>query len=485
MSVNGINQDLVIRQQTWDANMTDANSLGKALMLAPEKISSVYDRIFSSKDYYSDNPLSSMLFGKSTTEQYVNGTDWTFNKSGATTRPTVCIENIEPEANTTPGKFKRPFKIKVDENFYLPGDYIHPGNVDFQVRIVSPGVEHGAGYAYTVVMASGKPEDFMPVKYLVNGQKWGKLFSKYEEAAEQSGSTLFTTPMALRGSMSLYRKEYRITNWASTMALTVDVPGPDGKLYRFWSKYAEAEYWRQWYREKERGMWYSQASKTVLGANGRPVLSGPGIREQLKDANRRTYTHLTARLLEEFIMDAVFGISQPGTGQEIVGFTGEYGMMAFHRAINDTFGNSGFIKNVEMNKPVSSPYHANAYEAGYQFVKYHMGNGRSIKLVHNPLYDDRELHFDLDPITGKPKESMRITFMNMSGKDSTEANVKMIKKKDGYAFNYVAGMYGPYGPRKNEFAAHSGSYYEMHVEDTFGVQIDDVSMCGELIFERD
>ena len=484
--MNGINQDLVIRRQTWDANLTDANSLGKALMIAPEKIASVYHRIFSSKDYYSNNPLSSMLFGKSMTEQYVNGTEWTFNKSGATTRPTVCLENVEPVDNTTPGKFKRPFKIKLDENFYLPGDYIHPGNVDYQVRIVDRGVEHGNGYVYTVVMASGKPEDFMPVRYLTNGQKWGKLFSKYEEAAEQSGSTLFTTPMAMRNSMSLYRKEYRITNWASTIALTVDVPGPDGKMYRFWQKYAEVEYWRQWYKELERGIWYSKFSKDVIGANGRPVLSGPGIKEQLKDANSRTYTHLTARLLEEFIMDAVYGVTAPGGNQEIVGFTGEYGMMAFHRAVNDTFANSGFIKNIEIAaKPTSSPYHQNALEAGYQFVKYHLGNGRVLKLVHNPLYDDRDIHFDLDPITGKPKESMRITFLNLGGQSDMEPNIKLMKKKDGFAFAYVEGLYGPYGPKKNTSAAHAGSYYEMHVEDTFGVQIDDTSMCGELIFERD
>lgn len=483
--MNGINQDLVIRRQTWDANMTDANSLGRALMIAPEKIASVYNRVFSSKDYYSNNPLSGMLFGKSATEQYINGTDWTYNKAGAQTRPTICLENIEPATNTTPGKFKRQFKIKLDEDFYLPGDYIHPGNVDFQVRIVSGGVKHGNGYAYTVVMASGKPEDFMPTRFLQNGQKWGKLFAKYEEAAEQSGSTLFTTPLAMRNSMSLYRKKYAITNFASTMALTVDVPGPDGKLYRFWSKYAEVEYWRQWYQELEQGIWYSKHSKEVLGANGRPVVSGPGIREQLKDANSRTYTHLTAKLLEEFIMDAVFGISAPGSGQEIVGFTGEYGMVEFHRAINDTFGNSGFIKNVEVANSTPSPYHKNALEAGYQFVKYNMANGRSIKLVHNPLYDNRDIHFDLDPITGRPKESMRITFLNLAGKSDMEPNIKLMKKKDGFAFAYIEGLYGPYGPKKNASAAHAGSYYEMHVEDTLGVQIDDVSMCGELIFERD
>ena len=42
--------------------------------------------------------------------------------------------------------------------------------------------------------------------------------------------------------------------------------------------------------------------------------------------------------------------------------------------------------------------------------------------------------------------------------------MKIMNKKDGFAFGYVQGLYGPYGPINGGTAAHSGSYYEMHVE---------------------
>jgi hypothetical protein len=53
---------------------------------------------------------------------------------------------------------------------------------------------------------------------------------------------------------------------------------------------------------------------------------------------------------------------------------------------------SSFIKNVEVyTNKVQSDVHTNALEAGYQFVKYNMANGASLELIHNPLYDDREI----------------------------------------------------------------------------------------------
>ena len=477
---------LITREMQWGANMTELNHLGAALIARPDKILGVYDQIFTSKNYYSDNPLSSILMGKKPSEQEVNGIEWEWDLKGANTRPLIVLENVEPASNTTPGKFGRPFKIKLDQNWYLAGDYIHPGNAKFQVRIQSSPVEHGNGWVYTVVMASGKPTDFLPLSYLQYGQQWGKLYSKYEEAAEQSGSTQFSMPIGLRNRMSLYRKEYKITNFAATQALAVAIPGSDGKMYNFWMKYAEAEYWRQWYRELERGYWYSRSNeKTVTGANGRPVVSGPGIHEQLEDSNIHHYSHLSVRLIEEYLMEIFYGRVKPGQSRKVVGFTGEYGMMQFHRAVSDWMSKSGFIRNFEtFSKPASSPYHSNALEAGYQFVRYNMANGASLELVHNPLYDDREINFEIDPITGYPKESQRITFLSLDGDSSSESNIKVMNKKDGSAFTYIEGLYGPYGPKQGGSSAHSGSYYEMHVERATGIHIHDVTKCGELIFER-
>ena len=481
---------LITKEMQWNANMTEQNHLGASLLAKPQKLVGVMDQLFTAKNYYSDNPLSSTLMGQKTTEETIGTTTWEWDLKGANTRPLIVLENMEPATNTTPGKFGRPFKIKLDENWFLHGDYISPGtsNKKFQVRIQDDPIPHGDGWIYTVVMASGNVQDFLPVKYLQYGQQWGKLYSKYEEAAEQSGSTQFSLPISLMNRMSLYRKEYKITNYAATEVLAVAIPvireGGKVEMVTNLVKYAEIEYWMQWYRELERGFWYSRSTDNVIGANGRPVRSGPGLQEQLEDSHVHRYSVLTAKMIEEYLMDIFYSRVKPGQGRQIKGFTGEYGMLQFHRAIQDWQNKSGFIKNVEVfTNKVNSPYHTNALEAGYQYVKYNMANGSSLELVHNPLYDDRSINFEIDPVTGFPVESQRITFLDFAG-DNKSSNIKIMNKKDGFAFGYVQGLYGPYGPINGGTAAHSGSYYEMHVEKSCGLHIHDVTRCGELILDR-
>jgi hypothetical protein len=477
---------LIIKEMEWQANMTEQNHLGKALLIKPARLSGEMDKLFSAQNYYSDNPLSSTLMGSPKTEETITSTAWEWELKGANTRPLVVVENLEPTSNATPGKFRKTFRLKLDENWYLPGDVLSPGTSDkkYQVRVQNQVQKHGDGWVYVVRVNSDDPQAFIPTKYLKPGQQWGKLFSQYEEAAEQSGSTVFSTPIAFQNKMSKYRKEYRITDYASTEVLAVAIPDSKGKYHNSWMRYADVEYWMQWYREIERGYWYSRSAETVLGANGRPVRMGAGIQEQLEDSHVHRYSILTAKLIEEYLQDIFYSRVKPGKGRQIKGFTGEYGMIQFHRAIQDWQNKSGFIKNVEVyTSKVQSDIHVNALQAGYQFVKYNMANGSSLELVHNPLYDDREINFEIDEVTGFPVESQRITFLDFSG-ENKKSNIKIMNKKDGFAFTYVEGMYGPYGPKNGGSSAHAGSYYEMHVEKYCGLHIEDITKCGELILSR-
>ena len=481
---------LITKEMQWHANMTEQNHLGAALMAKPHVFAGTMDRLFSAQNYYSDNPLSSILTSVQGGEETITSTEWEWELKGANTRPLVVIENIEPVSVTQPGKFKTTFKIKLDENWYVPGDIISPGTSGqkYLCRVQDEVQRHGDGWAYTVRLMSDDPQAFLPTNLLKPGQQWSKFFSQYEEASEQSGSTQYSLPITLRNKMGKFRKKYKVTDYASTEVLRVAIPDTKGDFHKSWVRYAEVEYWQEWYRELERGRWYSRSTDTVLGANGRPVRSYPGIQEQLEDSHIHRYSFLTTKLIEEYLMDIFYGRVKPGKGRAVKGFTGEYGMLAFHRAVTDWMNKSGFIKNVEVfTNGKSSPYTGNAIglEAGFQFVKYNMANGSSLELIHNPLYDDRTIHHEIDPVTGFPVESQRITFLDFAGENgSGKSNIKIMNKENGFAFGYVEGLYGPYGPSKSGKMAHSGDYYEMHCRKDEGIHIHDITKCGELILTR-
>ena len=107
-----IGSRLITKQMEWNANMTEQTHLGRALIAKPAKLSEKMDQLFSASNYYSDNPMYSMLAGNKMTEVEIAGTSWDWELKGANTRPLVVIENVEPSTNTTPGKFKRTFRNK-------------------------------------------------------------------------------------------------------------------------------------------------------------------------------------------------------------------------------------------------------------------------------------------------------------------------------------------------------------------------------------
>lgn len=481
-----IGAKLMTKQMEWNANMTRQSHLGAALIAKPAVFSEKMDQLFSAQNYYSHNPLTSGLMAGVGTEEEITSTSWEWQLKGADTRPAVVIENVEPATNTQLGLYGETFKLKLDVNWYKPGDVLHPGtsNKKYQVRVMDDVKPHGDGYIYNVRIMTEDDSLFLPTQFVQPGQQWGKLFSQYGEAAEQGGSTQFSMPMAFENRMGKARKAYRITDYANQEVLAVKMTDTKGGQHDMWMKYAEVEFWQQWYRELERMAWYSRSTDTIPDGNGLPVRSGPGIQEQLEDSHVHRYTHLTTKLIEEYLMDIFYSRVKPGQGRNVVGYTGEYGMIQFHRAVQDWAQKGGFIENIEQYQSgIQSEYHQNAKQAGFQYTKYHMANGSTLTLVHNPLYDDREINFEIDPVTGYPIESQRITFLDFSG-EGGKSNIKMMKKKDSNSFWYVNGGTTPYGPQQGGDAAHGGEYYEMHVSKSCGVHIHDITKCGELILSR-
>lgn len=469
----------IVAKRPWHANMTERNHLGAAMLIKPEVIYPKVMQMFSSQ-FLKDNPLYGLL-SNGGMEEMAEKREWQWDLKGASCRPLVVMET----KSGAQGKNRMVYDVVFDENFWNPGDVISPGNPSYQARVQKAPRAGAKGFIYTLRNNIDGASETIPASYFTAGTKWTKLFSQYEEGAEEGGSTTYSAPLTLSGRMSRYRKMFKVTgDVRNEGVLAVKLPGPDGKLYDTWIGYAEAEFWAQWVRELSVGQWYSKATNTVQGSTNRPTYSGPGIQELLEFAPKQYYNKLTGKLIEEFIIDNLYGRISPSTETNLVGFGGERAMMDFHRAVMSEYQKTGFI-TVDTNfmQTTTSKFHKNALAYGAQFTVYRMANGRTFTMMHNPLYDDPTINFEINPLTGFPYESGRITILDISG-EGTSSNVRLKRLKNAQKVAYREGTTGPYGPAKNRSAAHLGDYYEFLVEDSVGSHIDDVTRCAELIPNR-
>ena len=475
--------NLVIQKTPWHANMTEMNHLGRALIAKPEVFGPAMRKIFSSYRY-SDNPLTSLLGGPGK-EKVITTSEWEYKLRGASTRPLISKGNANAAGITQPGIMKTEFFLWLDENWYVPGDELTPGVSDsrYLVRVQGTPTRKGGGWLYPVILVTTSSTLYMPLVYLKAGKKWGKMFSQYEEGATQSSSTQFALPMSLASRLSKYRKHMMITDEAQTSVLSVKIPDSTGKMHSTWFNYAETEFWEQYYRELERGYWYSRSSD-VLGSTGRTIKSGPGVFELMEYSNTQYFSNFSAKLLEDYLMSMLYSRVKPGSKRKLKVFSGEYGMMNFNNAVNNHFRSSGFVVMDSMLiEKENSPYHSNGLSYGAQFFRYKAGNGIEVELIHEPFFDDQEINFEIDPILGYPTNSMRYVFMDLTG-DGMEQNIQLVRRKDQHFLNYVVGTIGPYGPIQSGFSAHAGGYYEMHAGDSTGVHIEDPTGLGQLVFRR-
>ena len=90
----------------------------------------------------------------------------------------------------------------------------------------------------------------------------------------------------------------------------------------------------------------------------------------------------------------------------------------------------------------------------------------------------------IEELTGFPKESQRITILDVTGGNGVSINqkdnIRLVRKNSVANTTLLEGRVGPGGlPAKNP--THSGDYYEVHMSDSIGVEITDPSVTGELI----
>ena len=172
-----------------------------------------------------------------------------------------------------------------------------------------------------------------------------------------------------------------------------------------------------------------------------------------------------------------------GTNErKFVALTGEMGMREFDRILKERA--SGF--NLIDTKFITGS--GQELTLGGQFTTYKMTNGIEMTLKHFPLYDNITYNRKLHPITGKPLESYRFTFLDFGTRDGEANIVKVARKNREFVMWNTSGSVAPgqgYGKAVNVVRSNAKDGYAVHFLGEVGIMLRDPRACGELICDAE
>lgn len=486
--MDSILNNLQLYKTKYFSDLVDENMLSNALLTEPHKVSTVLSYVFGRYETNTIDFLTSGLGKTVVTEnrQY----EWPVMIE---TDKAIVIKQAKWQGNTiastdTPGLNNSPIQVWLGEKWFGPGAILELDDKEFQVRVQGAPYQDGNDWVYTLVVATGGMSDYIPPSLLTAGKQLSRMGSAYEEYSDEADIVNYQTPFKLRNHLTTMRLSYDITGSAYSTVMVIAMRDPKTKKTSYlWSDYQEWLALRQWYNTIDRQLVYSKynanqdGTTDLIGTNGRPVYIGAGLLQQISPANKRTYTSLTADLLEDFLFDLSYNIL--GTNErKFVALTGEMGMKEFDRVLKQKA--SGY-QLVDTHFVTGT---GQDLTLGGQFTTYKMLNGVELTLKHFPLYDNIIYNRKLHPVTGKPLESYRFTLLDFGNRDGESNITKVVRKGREMSMWHVAGSVAPgvgFAKNINTLRANGKDGYTVNFLSEQGIMVKDPTACGELILDSD
>ena len=475
--------------------MVDSNSLAQALMTRPE-LSTVVANAIGDKFY-----LQYLTQGSGRTSKgevpskfkYLGNSQYKWWLMGDLTHPIALTANTTP--GTTTGLNWTPFTITVSEPYFAEGDVVQFRS-GAQARIQDNGRAVGgmntSDHVYTCVLVTSDPNETLSTVDGNAGEIVTFYYTAFEEGSE-GGSSKRAFPMGFENQLTTSRWTYSMTGTSATDVMVLQLKTDKGSTYNLWMHYEEFIQTKLWMQQSEYMRWYGKYNRTpqgevmLPGANGRPVLTGAGVLEQLAGSHERTYSIESANedLYREFLIDVQIA-SKEAENKKIMCFTGSGGWDTFHKAMNNARQGSQLVDTFFTSK--AKGLGEAGLKFGENFVTYKGLLNTEMTIVYNPIFDDRNKHPYLHPKTGLPYESYRMVFLDFSDYDG-DPNIQMVTKgKDGMDRSmqmwYTAGGITP----EYEKESGVGKVLRSHGRDTFecyklsetGICVKNPLTCGQL-----
>lgn len=480
--------NLQLFKSKYFADLVDENMLSNALLTEPHKVSTVLSYIFGRYENSTVDFLTAGLGKTIVTENRQYEWPVMIESDKAIVIKQAKWQGSVVASTDTPGINGTPIQLYLGEKWFGPGAILELDDKDFQVRVKGVPYQDGNDWVYTVVIANGNAASYILPSLLTPGKQVSRGGSAYEEYSEEADIVNYQTPFKLRNHLTTMRLSYDITGSALSTVMVIAMRDPKTKKTSYlWSDYQEWIALRQWYNTIDRQLVYSKYNSNadgttdLIGTNGRPVYIGSGLLEQISPSNRQSYTTLTADLMEDFLFNLSYNIL--GTNErKFVALTGEMGMKEFDRVLKAKASSYSLIDTHFVTGSGQD------LTLGGQFTTYKMLNGVELTLKHFPLYDNIVYNRKLHPVSGKPLESYRMTFLDFGNRDGESNISKVVRKNREMVMWHTGGSAAPgtgFSKSINTLRSNAKDGYQVHFLSEQGIMVKNPTSSGELYVSSD
>lgn len=457
----------VLKTYYNDQQMTDTNSLVNALMEKPEELSPIITHLAGREE--KKFPLSFLTEGVGNTKS-IDRFEYEY-------RVKTHEVNVRPVvANAGNGAGGSHFTITFpDKWFVFPYTLVSQSGV--LARIMSEPVPDGGGYKYTLKLVSPDAGS-LPSTDVAAGALWGMLYANVGIDFSRGNASNWSAPGLVRSKIGTIRKSYHFSGNAKDYVAEFTLPMKEGQSTKLWMDYEEYRHMLKFKEECEMYYWYGAKTydgngvNQMLDENGQPVISGPGLFEQI--INKDTYSTLTQSKIEDVIGDLFYGMTD-ATDKQVTLYTGVGGAREFDKAMRNYYGGatagggtSNYLQTTESKFITGSgrSLGITGYFTSYDHIDGHRVNVVKVPLMdHGPVAQASAKH----PESGLPLESYRMTFVDQSTYDG-ENNLQMINKKGREMLRWcVAGSVVPKGFAETDTRASDIDGASVHMLKTAGI----------------
>jgi hypothetical protein len=409
--------------------------------------------------------------GRFAKEELIGDNSFKWSILGRLNRPST---STGAQAGAALGASGAAYTIEVEENYLNPNDVVRFKD-GTQAIIIGELTPSAGGYTVTLKNQTNDPSaTFNANANFVQGDTVSTIGSAFPESSDR-GYENHIYPDWYTNYLTITRKAKSISGSALT-----DVTWVENNGQRLWFFTDQNMVMEEYLYQMELERWYGRSTMDANGqgivtdANGKILTTGDGVLAQIDSANSDTYTGgLTEDILVDFL--ANLRLNSGKKDNQWMVFTGTAGMTAFHRAMRDlTFAGDSFIYDMDAGRNLHLGVNYTTFTA----------LGQKITLVHNPMFDDPHLHTDIDPVSGYPKESYRMVFMDMgvtNGVANVEVKVKGAGGVDrGMIVKYIPGMVNPFD-QKSMVASNSKDGFTCEVLSESGIIVRTPLYCGQML----